>query len=200
MLEGSFFQPVVISFHLNKDECCGIVEVSGDISHYNRVDNPIIELFRTIEQSVRREGGHRLAFSAGCPLYNPAKNVTSCRFYPNMANLHWRPERIKVKMEEILDGEIGPKFVSILTAYFDSDEFKDYQLTLSQLLAGVGDNKDMIDALVANCKESIKDFIKKSGYDLPKNRKVQITPKKAELSSEQATSILDFFQENYDNT
>ncbi|MBR5408645.1 hypothetical protein IK112_01725 [Candidatus Saccharibacteria bacterium] len=196
MLDSSFFQPVVMSFRLNKDECCGIIEVSGDISHYNRVDNPIIEIFRAVEQDVRKENGHKLSFSAGCPIYNPAKNITACRFYPNMANLHWRPERIRVKMEEILEGQISPRFTSLLTDYFVSDEFKDYQLNLSALLAGVGDNKDIIDTLTLNCKKSIKDFIKKAGYDLPKNRKVQIMPKGEELNAKKAERILEFLSNN----
>ena len=77
-MDANFFLPEVLQFYLDDSQCNGIIEVSGDVSHFNRIDNPIIELFRTVEQDVREKNGHKLSFVAGCPTYNPAKNITSC--------------------------------------------------------------------------------------------------------------------------
>lgn len=191
MLDGNLFSPEVLQFYLDESQCNGIIEVSGDVAHFNRVDNPLIELFRTVEQDIREKYEHRLPFVAGCPTYNPARNITICHFYPNMAGLHWRPERIKVKVQEILMDQIAPAFKDLLTCYFDSEEFRDYQLNLATLMAGtIGDDKDTIDQLVANCNGSIKDFILKSGYALPVRRKVQIAPKE---SQDKITNLLDLY-------
>ena len=177
-MDANFFLPEVLQFYLDDSQCNGIIEVSGDVSHFNRIDNPIIELFRTVEQDVREKNGHKLSFVAGCPTYNPAKNITSCHFYPNMAGLHWRQERIRVKVQEILVDQIVPMFEDLLACYFDSDKFRDYQLNLADLMSGTaGDDKDKIDQLVSNCNSSIKDFITRSGYALPVRRRVQIMPK-----------------------
>ncbi|MBQ3309806.1 hypothetical protein IJG78_04005 [Candidatus Saccharibacteria bacterium] len=170
--EKNLVTPEVKTFYLDREAEVGVIEIVGDVSHFNRVDNPIVEVFRTVEQHVRKGDTKALTFTAGCPHYDSATNLTICRFYPNNVK-KWNARRLAIKTEQILLHRIGPLLKKLLRAYFAAEEnsFKEYQIYLS-LLATTGDNKDKIDWLRDACNNSIKEFIMAQGYELPARRLV----------------------------
>ena len=131
--EKNLVTPEVKTFYLDREAEVGVIEITGDVSHFNRVDNPIVEIFRTVEQFVRKGDTKKaLSFTAGCPHYDSATNLTTCRFYPNNVK-KWGQRRLAIKTEQILLHRIGPLLKKLLRAYFAAEEngFREYQVFLS---------------------------------------------------------------------
>ena len=160
---------------LHYDETTGFIKftVSGDVSHFSRMDNPIIELFRAVEQDCRDENND-ISITVGCPRYDSATQTTSCNFLPNNVN-SLKGDKFVKEVKKILGKVKGP-FEEALTKYFQKENngFADWQIYHS-ILDTIVDNKDSIDRIIDLANKSLKTFIKSEGYHLPKRRARQNT-------------------------
>ena len=144
---------------------CMRIVVTGDVSHFSRLDHPIIEIFRSIEHQYRAEIG----IIAGCPRFSSATNTTSCNFLPNnIKNLG------KKQLDEAMNAaveRIAPSFEEVLSRYFieENNGFADWQIYHS-LLDQIVDNKDAIDTVTKEGNKTLKTFIKKSKLRLPEHK------------------------------
>ena len=169
--ESTLIIPKIV-LHLQQDSsaCFGQIVVTGDVSHYRWTDNPIIEIFRAVEQAVRQEDS--LPLSVGCPTYSSATGTTKCSFLPHN-DVGYIGETFENAFERSLTYVREP-FEALLTAFFNAEDggFRDYQIYHELLHIVDGGNKDTIDEIRTLCNKSIKDFIKENGYALPKRRLV----------------------------
>ncbi len=153
---------------LHYDETTGFIKftVSGDVSHFSRMDNPIIEIFRAVEQATR--GDNPISITCGCPRYDSALQTTSCNFLPNNVN-SLKGEKFTGEVKKMLK-KVKEPFETALESYFKSENgFADWR-SYHSILERIEDNKDLIDMIIRLSNKNLKAFIKASGYELPKHR------------------------------
>lgn len=145
--------------------------ISGDVSHYKQTDNPIVEIFRAVEQKYSPE--NRIGITVGCPRYDAVTNLTTCNLLPNNVN-SLKGEDFERASKEAFE-KVRTPFEEALTAFFNKEHggFRDHQIY--HLLLNATENKDLFDELVAQCNKELKNFIKEIGYELPKRRLRQTT-------------------------
>ncbi|MBR2659207.1 hypothetical protein IKD60_00385 [Candidatus Saccharibacteria bacterium] len=175
LLPGDFETNLIIPkivTHLEKDEtgCFGEIVVTGDVSHYRWTDNPIIEIFRSVEQKTRSDDV--LPLTAGCPFYTAATGTTKCRFLPNNS-IGYTGAQFETAFTDSLE-KVREPFEALLVNFFNEEDggFRDYQI-YHELLAVVDNgnsSKDQIDEIRDLCNQSIKEFILKNDYALPRHR------------------------------
>ena len=83
-IEKVIIPEITEGFHYDDTIGIGKIIVNGDVSHYKQTDNPIVEIFRAVEENTRTtKGGKHNTITVGCPRYDSATNSTSCNFLPN---------------------------------------------------------------------------------------------------------------------
>lgn len=163
--------PLYIS---SEDWSKGIIEVKGDVSHFQRADNPLVEIFRSASREYNGDlsKSEKFLFSALFPRYNASTGTTVCEFYANnisQAKKDLGAKAAKKRVQDVLIGQIGQTFQNALSEYFrDPNGFRKYQKFLAMI--DYARNADEFDMLTSKANASIKAFIAKKKLPLPKKR------------------------------